>query len=156
MMMMMGWRCIKTGQAPNSKVARTPTLPIPPISTLGCILLHCIELACSVLFGREVQSVELEWWEDSIANVFLNCISQLYSSIVCLNCISLVYFWVGSVGARSAIRWTQLGRERGESVTLIFTLAAATQICSKPAASCNPDLLHTNVLNPHKNNTTRK
>ena len=44
-------------------------------------------------------------------------------------------------------------RERGESVTLIFTLAAATQICCKPAP-CNPDLLHTNVLNPHKNNDT--
>ena len=32
MMSVMGWQCIKTGQAPNSKVARTPTLPIPALN----------------------------------------------------------------------------------------------------------------------------
>ena len=115
----MGWRCIKTGQAPNSKVARTPTLPIPPISTLGCILLHCIELACTALSwpavccsGVKCNQLNLNGEKTPsqmyFSTAFLNCTYQLYVSTV----MPPVYFWVGSVGARSAIRWTRLGRER--------------------------------------------
>ena len=82
------------------------------------------------------------------------CISQLYLSIVCLNCNASSVFLGGQCWGAKCNQVNSTG-EREESVTLIFTLAAATQICSKPAASCNPDLLHTNVLNPHKNNDTK-
>ena len=63
--MMMMMTAIAMHQAPNSKVARTPTLPIPPMHSVAFSsnalhpvdLIHCI----AVLLGREVQSAELEW-----------------------------------------------------------------------------------------------
>ena len=108
-MMTMERRCIRTGQPPNSKVARTPTLPIPPMRcTPQCIPVHhsadradlvfhaaLTRSASPVLVGREEQSVELQWREDFIAAAFIS-------------------FFLGSVWARRTCN-----KERKDTVTLI-------------------------------------
>ena len=115
-MMTMERRCIRTGQPPNSKVARTPTLPIPPMRcTPQCIPVHhsvpeCITVQIAPTWSstRHWPAVHRQCWSGVKSNP-LN-----FNGERTLSQLHLSALFLGTVWAQHTCN-----KEREDSVTLI-------------------------------------